>query len=65
VQTTTDGHVRLFAAFDHFNSGVVDRYVSTDGSRFAALALISQAVIARFDVGLGPMQHAVSGRSRH
>jgi len=45
VQTVQDGRVWVFAALDHFNSEVVGHYVSTDGSRFAALEPVSQAVI--------------------
>jgi putative transposase len=48
VQTVADGRVWVFAALDHFNSEVVGHYVSTDGSRFAALESVSQAVTARF-----------------
>jgi len=48
VQTVADGRVWVFAALDHFNSEVVGHYVSTDGSRFAALEPVSQAVAARF-----------------
>jgi transposase InsO family protein len=48
VQTVQDGRVWVFAALDHFNSEIVGHYVSTDGSRFAALEPISQAVTARF-----------------
>ena len=48
VQTVADGRVWVFAALDHFNSEVIGHYVSTDGSRFAALEPISQAVSARF-----------------
>lgn len=48
VQTVADGRVWVFAALDHFNSEVVGHYVSTDGSRFAALEPVSQAVTARF-----------------
>jgi putative transposase len=48
VQTVTEGRVWVFAALDHFNSEVVGHYVSTDGSRFAALEPVSQAVTARF-----------------
>jgi hypothetical protein len=45
VQTVKDRRVWVFAALDHFNSEVVGHYVSTDGSRFAALEPVSQAVI--------------------
>ena len=38
----------IFAALDHFNSEVIDYYVSTDGSRFSALEPISQALTERF-----------------
>lgn len=48
VQTTKDGRVWVFAALDHFNSEIIGHYVSTDGSRFAALEPISQAVSTRF-----------------
>jgi putative transposase len=48
VQTVEDGRVWVFAALDHFNSEIIGHYVSTDGSRFAALEPISQAVGARF-----------------
>jgi putative transposase len=47
VQTVRDGRVWVFAALDHFNSEVIGHYVSTDGSRFAALEPVSQAVITR------------------
>ena len=48
VQTSEEGRVWVFAAIDHFNSEVVGHHVSTDGSRFAALEPISQAVTSRF-----------------
>jgi len=48
VQTVADGRVWVFAALDHFNSEIIGHYVSTDGSRFAALEPISQAVNTRF-----------------
>jgi putative transposase len=48
VQTVEEGRVWVFAAIDHFNSEVVGHYVSTDGSRSAALEPISQAVTSRF-----------------
>src|ERR1700743_1474711 len=58
VQTVADGRVWVFAALDHFNSEVVGHYVSTDGSRFAALEPGSQGVAARFG-GIGA--HGASG----
>jgi putative transposase len=48
VQTVEDGRVWIFAALEHFNSEVIGHYVSTDGSRFAALEPLTQAVAARF-----------------
>jgi putative transposase len=47
VQTIEDGRVWICAALDPFNSEVVGHYVSTDGSRFAALEPISQAITVR------------------
>jgi putative transposase len=48
VQTVEDGRVWVFAALDHFNFAIIGHHVSADGSRFAALEPISQAVGARF-----------------
>ena len=48
VQIVADGCVWVFAALDYFNSEIIGHYVPTDGSRFAALEPISQAVSARF-----------------
>jgi len=63
VQTEKDGRVWVFAALDHFNSEII---VSTDGSRFAALEPISQAVSTRFgaieaDAARGVVVHADNG----
>jgi putative transposase len=60
VQTLKDGRVWVFAALGHFKAEVVGHYVSIDGSRFAALEPITQAVTARFG-GNGTL--AISVRS--
>ena len=65
VQTVADGRVRVFAALDHFNSEVIGHYVSTDGSRFAALEPISQAVSARFRGIEADVARGVTVRADH
>ena len=65
VQTVEDGRVWIFAALDHFNSEVIGHHVSTDGSRFAALEPISQAVTARFGGVGADAARGVSVRADH
>jgi putative transposase len=65
VQTVADGRVWVFAALDHFNSEVIGHYVSTDGSRFAALEPISQAVSARFRGIEADVARGVTVRADH
>jgi transposase InsO family protein len=65
VQTVGDGRVWVFAALDHFNSEVIGHYVSTDGSRFAALEPISQAVSARFRGIEADVARGVTVRADH
>ena len=50
---------------DHFNSEVIGHYVSTDGSRFAALEPISQVVSARFRGIEADVARGVTVRADH
>ena len=65
VQTVADGRVWVFAALDHFNAEVIGHYVYTDGSRFAALEPISQAVSARFRGIEADVARGVTVRADH